>query len=71
MTPHETQQIATALAAVVDAALAAVDPSGATLRRACGHLRDGLRLAEQMDAGDSDAARIVSRFLEDIESESE
>jgi hypothetical protein len=68
---RDADQTETAMAAIIQAVLFAVDPSGATLRRACGHLRDGLRLAEQMDAANSDAAKIVHQFLQDIESESE
>ncbi|WP_363348749.1 hypothetical protein [Methylocystis echinoides] len=71
MTPHEIEQIAVALAAVVDASLSSLDPSGAALRQVGWHLREGLKLAEQMDACDSDAAKIVRQFLQNIESESE
>jgi hypothetical protein len=67
MTPHETEQIAAAMAAVIDAALAAVDPSGTTLRRACSHLREGLKIAEEMGAADNDAARIIRAFVDNIE----
>ncbi|WP_363350188.1 hypothetical protein [Methylocystis echinoides] len=71
MTPHEVEQIATAFAAIMDAALSSLDPSGAALRGVGWHLREGLKLAEQMDAVDSDAAKIVHHFLQNIESESE
>jgi hypothetical protein len=67
MTPHETQQIATALAAVVDAALSSLDPSGVALRRVGWHLREGLKLAEEIGAADNDAANIVRAFVENIE----
>lgn len=59
-------QFALALSAVLDAALSALDPSGAALRRTCRHLSDGLRLAEQMGV-DNDAARIVREVVNSIE----
>jgi hypothetical protein len=67
MTPHEIEQIAVALAAVVDAAVSSLDPSGGALRRVGRHLRDGLKLAEQMNAANNDAAKIVRAFVENIE----
>ncbi len=67
MTPHQTEQLATALAAILDASLSSLDPSGAALRRTCQHLSDGLRLAEQMGVPESDAARIVREVVNNIE----
>jgi TorA maturation chaperone TorD len=67
MTPHETNQLAIALSCVVDASMSAVDPSGASLRRVCTALRDGLQLAERHSAANNDAAQIVRQFVATIE----
>jgi hypothetical protein len=67
MTPHETNQLAIALSCVVDASMSALDPSGASLRRVCIALRDGLHLAEHHSAANNDAAQIVRQFVETIE----
>ncbi|WP_018405921.1 hypothetical protein [Methylocystis rosea] len=66
----DANQIATALTCVLDASLSAVDPSGAALRRAHYNLREGLRLAEEMNAADNDAASIIREVVASI-SESE
>ena len=66
----DANQIATALTCVLDASLSAVDPSGAALRRAHFNLREGLRLAEEMNAANNDAASIIREVVASI-SESE
>jgi hypothetical protein len=71
MTPHEISQLAIALSCVVDASISALDPSGASLRRVCTALRDGLHLAEHHSAANNDAAQIVRQFVETIEDQSE
>jgi lauroyl/myristoyl acyltransferase len=67
MTPTEQTQIAVTLAAVADACVSALDPSGLSLRRVCASLRDGLHIAEQHDAANNDAAQIVRQLVETIE----
>lgn len=67
MTPNDTEQVAVAMAAILDAALSAIDPSGLSLRRACSILRDGLHLAKEMGTPDSVAAEIVGQFVQNIE----
>ncbi|WP_428405415.1 hypothetical protein [Methylocystis sp.] len=59
----DANEIAIALACVLDAGLSAIDPSGAALRRAQRILRDGLRLAEEMNAADNDAASIIREVV--------
>lgn len=59
-------QIALALACILDAGLSAVDPSGAALRRAHFTLREGLRLAEEMNAANNDAASIIREVVASI-----
>jgi hypothetical protein len=67
MTPTEQTQIAVTLAAVADACVSALDPSGFSLRQVCRSLRDGLHIAEHHSAASSDAAQIVRQFVETIE----
>jgi hypothetical protein len=67
MTPAEHTQIAVTLAAVADACVSALDPSGLSLRRVCRSLRDGLHLAEHHSAANNEAAQIVRQFVETIE----
>lgn len=59
----DVNQIAIALTCVLDASLSAVDPSGAAFRRAHNTLRQGLRLAEEMNAADNDAASIIREVV--------
>ncbi len=66
MTTLDTNQTAIALACILDAALSAVDPSGASLRRACRHLNDGLTLAEQNGAANYAAADIVRAVVANL-----
>jgi hypothetical protein len=67
MSSLDTNQTALALACVVDALASAIDPTGASLRRARRHLNDGLLLAEQMDAANSPVAEIVRGLLANLE----
>jgi hypothetical protein len=62
----DSSHVALAMASVLDAALSAVDPTGAALHRACRSLRDGLRIAEQMGV-DNAAAEIVREVVASIE----
>ena len=70
MTPADQTNIGLALACVMDASLSAIDPSGAALRRAHSTLRQGLKLAEEMNAANNDAASIIREVVASI-SESE
>ncbi len=70
VTPADQTNISLALVCVMDASLSAVDPSGAALRRAHNILRQGLRLAEEMNAPNNDAASIIREVVASI-SESE
>lgn len=63
MSSPNTNQTAIALACVMDAALSAIDPSGVSLRLACRHLNDGLRLAEQNGEANNAAAEIVRGLI--------
>jgi hypothetical protein len=63
----DANQIAIALTCVLDASLSAIDPSGAALRRAHYSLREGIRLAEEMNAADNDAASIIREVVATIE----
>ncbi len=67
MTTTDIDQLAIVLACITDAALSAIDPSGAALRRAHFNLREGLRMAEQMDAADSPASEVVRAVVENLE----
>ncbi|MBG0801654.1 hypothetical protein IYW40_09170 [Methylocystis sp. H4A] len=51
----------------MDAALSAIDPSGVSLRRACRHLNDGLRFAEQNGEANNAAAEIVRGLIANLE----
>ena len=70
VTPADQTNIGLALVCVMDASLSAIDPSGAALRRAHFSLREGLRLAEEMNAANNDAASIIREVVASI-SESE
>ncbi len=70
MTPADQINIGLALTCILDASLSAIDPSGAALRRAQYNLREGLRLAEEMNAANNGAADIIREVVASI-SESE
>jgi hypothetical protein len=63
----DANQIATALTCILDAGLSAVDPSGAALRRSHSTLREGLKLAEEMNAADNGAADIIREIVANLE----
>ncbi len=68
----EANQIDAAIATVIEATLSAVDGTGACLGLACGHLRNGLQLVEQVGVANNEAAGIVREVvanLEDIETQ--
>jgi hypothetical protein len=67
MSSLDTTQTALALACVVDALASAIDPTGASLRRARCHLNDGLLFAEQMDAANSPVAEIMRGLIANLE----
>lgn len=67
MSSPNTNQAAIALSCVVDALASAIDPSGAVLRRAHYSLREGLRLAEEMNAADNGAADIIREIVANLE----
>ncbi|GLI92993.1 hypothetical protein [Methylocystis echinoides] len=63
----DESQIAIAVACIMDSVTSALDPSGAALRRACSSLRDGISVAEQMDAADTPAASLLKQIVANIE----
>ncbi len=65
MITPDTTQTAIAIACVMDATLSALDPGGVSLRRACRHLNDGLRLAEEMGV-QSEASDIVRKVVANL-----
>ncbi|CAJ0854115.1 hypothetical protein AMST5_00709 [freshwater sediment metagenome] len=66
MTLDETQ-LSIALACVADAIVSTLDPSGHSLRRARSSLRDGLLIAEQLDAADTPAASLLKKIVANLE----
>lgn len=66
MTLDETQ-LSIVLACVADALVSTIDPSGGALRRACGSLKDGIIIAEEMDATASPAASLLKKIVENLE----
>ncbi|CAJ0867468.1 hypothetical protein AMST5_01957 [freshwater sediment metagenome] len=67
MTPQDTSQLAIALACVMDSLASTLDPTGLSLRRACRSLKDGITLAEQLDAADTPAASLLRQIVANLE----
>lgn len=67
MTPQDEAQLGIAIACVADALVSTIDPSGDALRRACSSLRDGILIAERMDAADTLAASLLAQIVSNLE----
>ncbi len=66
MSSLDANQTAIALACVIDAIASAVDPTGATLRRAHLSLSAGLHMAEEMGV-ESDASEVVRKLIANLD----
>lgn len=63
----DENQLSIALACVMDSLASTLDPSGFSLRRACRSLKDGITIAEQLDAADTPAASLLKKIVANLE----
>jgi hypothetical protein len=67
VTPQDEAQVSIAVACVMDSLASTLDPTGLSLRRACRSLKDGITIAEQLDAADTPAASLLKKIVANIE----